>query len=63
MAGQLKHGQKNDLYLYLRGPKRIGKSFFCDFMIDHVIGRELAIESDEQALVCNAILLGIGCIR
>lgn len=53
-------GNKNTSCLYLRGPRRIGKSWLCVFIRDYVIGQALSLETGSGPLInkFNTSLMG-----
>ena len=44
-------GKKNDSILYLKGGQGIGKSTVTQFMMNHVIGRPLSLETGAESLI------------
>ena len=44
-------GNKNDSILYLRGGQGIGKSTITQFLMNHVIGRPLSLETGAETLI------------
>ena len=44
-------GKKNDSILYLKGGQGIGKSTITQFMMNHVIGRPLSLETGAESLI------------
>ena len=52
IANMLK-GNKNDACIYLKGGQGIGKSTISDFLKEHVIGRDLFLETGSSPLKMN----------
>ena len=57
-------GNKNDACIYLKGDQGIGKSTLTDFLKDHVLGKELLVETGSAPLKSqfNKILMGKLCV-